>query len=267
VGQSGSYPPLAPVIVVHHAGIPVLECGTQRAVQGSGPRLQEQMSSVPAPLHLLLLGKALADDRVHRCFDKSRGDTLAGPVALAIVDQATLIAGDVDLELPHGDPELAQVGIASIQSFEVEQQIINGLAGSIGVAVPEEPLDPAQFIQSCHPAFLVMVHQSLGELSQDRDPHRNVEPVEDVLAARTDPLSEGANLVPAVGDEGQILIGLEALSAQVINDAALRLTIVAMDKAYVPSLSGCVANLKQRREDGRRSVTGSGSEQIELLGK
>lgn len=28
---------------------------------------------------------------------------------------------------------------------------------------------------------------------------------------------------------------------------------------------GCVANLEQRREDGRRSVTGSGGKEIELL--
>jgi hypothetical protein len=30
-------------------------------------------------------------------------------------------------------------------------------------------------------------------------------------------------------------------------------------------LCGCVANFEQGREDGRRSVTGSGSKQIELL--
>ncbi len=77
--------------------------------------------------------------------------------------------------------------------------------------MPQEPLDPAQFIQSRYPGFLVMVHQTLGKLAQDRDPHGDVEPVEDVLAARADPLSEGADLVPTVGNEGQILIGLKAV--------------------------------------------------------
>ena len=146
-------------------------------------------------------------------------------------------AGDVDLELPHGRPELAQLGIATVESVEIEQQIIDDLPSAIRVAVPEEPLDPAQLIQSRHPGLLVMVHQSLGELPQDRDPHSNVEPVEDVLAARTDPLGEGADLLTAVCDKGQILIGLEALLAEMINDATLRLAVIAMNEADVPSLS------------------------------
>jgi len=34
-----------------------------------------------APLHLLLLGKALADHGIHRGLDEGRGDPLAGAVA------------------------------------------------------------------------------------------------------------------------------------------------------------------------------------------
>ncbi len=61
-----------------------------------------------------------------------------------------------------------------------------------------------------------------------------MEPVEDVFAARADPLGEGADLVPAIGDKGQILIDLEALAFEMIDDAPLRLAIVAMHKANVP---------------------------------
>jgi hypothetical protein len=64
--------------------------------------------------------------------------------------------------------------------------------------MPQEPLDPAQLIESFCPGVLVMVHQSLGELAENCDPHGDVEPVEDVLAARADPLSEGADLVSAI---------------------------------------------------------------------
>jgi hypothetical protein len=59
------------------------------------------MSPAPAQLHLLVLGKTLADHRIHRRLDKGRGDPLAGPVSLAIVDRAGLIVGDIDLELSH----------------------------------------------------------------------------------------------------------------------------------------------------------------------
>jgi hypothetical protein len=49
-----------------------------------------------------------------------------------------------------------------------------------------------------------------------------VEPVEDVLAARADPLGKGADLVPAVCDKGQILIGLKALPTEMIRRCGLR---------------------------------------------
>jgi hypothetical protein len=75
--------------------------------------------------------------------------------------------------------------------------------------VPEEPLDPAQSIEKLYSGFLVMVHQALSKLAQDRDPHRDVEPVEDVLTAWTDPLRKGTDLLTAVCDKGQILIGLD----------------------------------------------------------
>ena len=76
MGQSGSSA-LIPVIVVDHAGIPVLECGTQRAVQGPGPRLQQQMSPTSAPLHLLLLDHGLANHLVDSRFHKARADAFA----------------------------------------------------------------------------------------------------------------------------------------------------------------------------------------------
>ena len=76
------------------------------------------MSPAPAPLHLLLLGKAPADDGFHRCPNESRGDPLARPVALAIVDQARPVAGNVNLKLPHSRSELTQVGVATVEGFD-----------------------------------------------------------------------------------------------------------------------------------------------------
>ncbi len=63
------------------AGIAVRECGTQREIQGRGPRLQGRMS--PRRPH-------------HGRLGNGRADPLTGLVALAIVDQSGLIAGDVD---------------------------------------------------------------------------------------------------------------------------------------------------------------------------
>jgi hypothetical protein len=112
------------------------------------------MSPAPAPLQLLLLGKALTADGIHRCLNKSRGDPLIEAVAPAKVDQARFIAGDIALKLPHGGPELALIGIATVESFEIEHQIIDGSVGLIGIAIPPELPDPAQFIQSRHAGFV-----------------------------------------------------------------------------------------------------------------
>jgi hypothetical protein len=82
-----------------------------------------------------------------------------------------------------------------------------------------------------------MMHQTLGELAQNCDPHRDVKPVKDMLAARTNPLGKRPDLVTAISDEGQILIGLQALAPEMIDDAALRLAIIAVDKADVAGVS------------------------------
>ncbi|EHH09254.1 hypothetical protein MEA186_24907 [Mesorhizobium amorphae CCNWGS0123] len=56
-----------------------------------------------------------------------------------------------------------------------------------------------------------MVFETLGELAQYRDVHGDVEPVEDMLACRSDHLGKRADLFSSVGDEGDVLIGLNAL--------------------------------------------------------
>jgi hypothetical protein len=100
-------------------------CQPDSTIQSSGQRLQEQMSPATASLHLLPLGRALADGGIHRRLDESQGDLRPGPVALAIVDEARLVAGDINFELPHGRPEFAQIGIATVERVEIEHQIID----------------------------------------------------------------------------------------------------------------------------------------------
>ena len=53
-------------VVVGQAGIAPLEERAQGAIEGSRARLQQKMCTARCLLHLLALGKVLADDGVHR---------------------------------------------------------------------------------------------------------------------------------------------------------------------------------------------------------
>src|SRR4051794_32015913 len=57
------------------------------------------MSAALRPLHLLFLNHALAHHLVHRRFDKTRADSLAIAIALAVVRDAGLIR---EREIPGG---------------------------------------------------------------------------------------------------------------------------------------------------------------------
>jgi hypothetical protein len=72
-------------IVGGHGRIPGGEQVAQRAVEGSGSGLQEPMGTFLRPLHLLLLGEALADDEVDGGFGEGGRDDLAMVPALAVV--------------------------------------------------------------------------------------------------------------------------------------------------------------------------------------
>ncbi len=102
-------------IAVSESGIPALEQGPERAVEGARASLQQQVRSATRPLHLLSLGKTFADHGVHRGLDEGRRDSFAGPVSLAVVNEAAGIRGDVDAELVGSLGEFAHVRIVHVE--------------------------------------------------------------------------------------------------------------------------------------------------------
>src|SRR5262245_53138866 len=85
-----------------HIGIPSLEHSAQFAVEGLDTRLQQQMRTPFAPLHLLFFAEAFAHDLVHGRLDKPRGYRLAIPIPLAIIRDQVRIVHDIGAELFHG---------------------------------------------------------------------------------------------------------------------------------------------------------------------
>ncbi len=77
------------------------------------------------------------------------------------------------------------------------------------------------------------------ELTHQREPHGDVEPIQDVLRLRTHAHLEVANGVAAVGEKNQLLIHLEALRREHVIKAPLGLRIEAADKAEALRIAVC----------------------------
>ena len=56
--------------------------------------------------------------------------------------------------------------------------------------------------------------QTLGQLGQHGDPHREVEPVQQVLGLRIEVTGQVADVLAAVGEEGDLLVGLHPLGGK-----------------------------------------------------
>jgi hypothetical protein len=98
-------------------------------------------------------------------------------------------------------------------------QVADFHLGTVGIVMPKMPFDPAQGFKQVLSSLLVMVFEPLCELAEKRDVHGDMEPVEDMLAGRRDHLGEQADFFAAIRDEGDILVGLNALLLEIVEDA------------------------------------------------
>ena len=97
-----------------------------------------------------------------------------------VVRDGAGVGGEVAAELADRLGQLARLddGVG-----EVGGEVVDGLPGTEDVAVPEEPLHPLQ-LGSDVGRRLGCAAQALGQLGQHGDPHREVEPVQQVLGLR-----------------------------------------------------------------------------------
>jgi hypothetical protein len=103
--------------------------------------------------------------------DEGRRYPLPGSIAFAVIDQACGVGGDVRLEFPDSGQELAHVRVVRFESFRIDLQVIDFLTGTVRIAVPEMPIDPAKRFKQVLPGVPIMVFDALGELAKDRDAH------------------------------------------------------------------------------------------------
>src|SRR5664279_2345172 len=92
------------------------------------------------------------------------------------------VDGEVAAELADRLAELARLD-DGVGVGEVGGEVVDGLQGTKDVAVPQEPLQPLQLLGDVG-GPLGWAAQTLGQLGQHGDAHRDVEPVQQVLGLR-----------------------------------------------------------------------------------
>ena len=75
--------------------------------------------------------------------------------------------------------------------------------------MPEQPTDAVQQGKQAGTFGIVVVRDAAGILAQNGQAHGGVEPVKHVFSFRGDQLRQRAHLLAAVGQEGDILVGLQ----------------------------------------------------------
>ena len=102
-------------VICGHGRVPSSERLPQSAVEGLGAGLQEQVGAGLGPLHLLLLGKALADYEVDGGLDEGGRDRLGIAPALAVVRDRGGVVVDVGDQACRRFGEPRQAEIVAVQ--------------------------------------------------------------------------------------------------------------------------------------------------------
>ena len=95
------------------------------------------------------------------------------------------------------------------------------------VAVPQKPFQPLQ-LGGQGGRQLGWDAQALGQLHHHGDAYREVEPVQQMLGLRVEVVGQVADVVAAVGEEGDLLVGLHPLGGKRFEQPAFGFGVVGL---------------------------------------
>jgi len=165
------------------------------------------------------------------------------------------------MEFGHGLGKLAACPHLLVHVFQLPLDLLDHLERPEDVAVPEVPRDPFQLVVQFRQVVIRRNRdQFLELLSQHRDAHREVKPVEPLLSQRAQIQLEVTYVVATVGEEGDRLIHLEPLRLEQFGQPTLGFRGVARHKAkaFRISLGGHTLTDDEREPAGRAVVAVAG---------
>jgi len=107
--------------------------------------------------------------------------------------------------------------------------------------VPQVPLDPFQILEHLRAQLVALLSfadflwQALCCLSQDRQAHRQMEPVQQVFSLRVEVELHVAYVLAAVGEKLYLLILLHALALEQLKETTLWFFIIGLNPGKTPS--------------------------------
>ena len=160
------------------------------------------MGTLFRPLHLLILGEALADERIDGGLDEGCCNPFPMAPPLFIVRDRALIVGDVGVELAGLSNEALHASIGGLDLGEIIGQDADPAQGLVGLAMPETPFDPINTVGKVGGFLRIVMFQPVGVLAEIVQAHAQVEPIQEMLAGAQpdDPVraGRGADAKPAV---------------------------------------------------------------------
>jgi hypothetical protein len=224
--------------------------GRSRPGQGSGPRLEQKVGTFRRPLHRLLLGEALTEQRIDQRLDEGGGDRLAGPPAAGVVRDEVPVPPEVVLEAVHRPRQGGELRVAAREMPHAPFQQPEPLEGALDFPVPQVPLGVIERYLQLGGVFRVQASQPVEELAQAGQLHRQVEPVEQVLRMGAQVALQLAEALLTVREEHELLVVPQALPPEHLGQMPPRLRVVARDEAEALGWPVC----RDRRANNRHEV-------------
>lgn len=121
------------------------------AIQHRGPGLQQIMSPLVRPLHLLFFDHPPGDDFVDRGFNKGGRNGFAMTPFLTIVRDHRGVVADIGVELFERSDQFLSIGVPKLRRIALPATIIEALQRLFDVPMPEKPLCAFQPISHSPP--------------------------------------------------------------------------------------------------------------------
>src|SRR6202030_2327705 len=160
-----------------------------------------------------------------------------------VVRYELLVALDVGVKFLNAFQQFLRVLVLALEGrcVQIHFQALQLIQGLKHIAVPQVPLDPLQILDHAR-AQLVLIfpftdalRQSLGSLVQYCQSHRQMKPVQQVFSLRIQIELHVAHVLAAVGEEIDLLFGLNALALEQLKQTALGFFIVGLNPGKAPS--------------------------------
>ena len=152
-------------------------------------------------------------------------------VPLGVIGDQVAVPPEVALQTVHGPRQRRELGIATREVPHAPLDLPEPLKSTRELAVPQVPFRVLERLLQFSGAFRVQATQALETLAHTRQPHRQVEPIEQVARVGAQVALELARAVLAVREEHQLLVVLQALAPEHLRQVSSRPGIMALHEA------------------------------------